>query len=611
MKKIGLAIAAMAIFTVLFVAFTIYYRKQQLLKLERYQQKLAQHIAHTLDDRRLVEQLFLLYLPLADGGSETAGPDFEKIVQQMAPGAVFIYGKNIPVFEHTGEQDLKLLQSRIDRVNEAYEKLGLPAPVFAIDQEGGPVRRIKTGVTDFPSAMAFGEAIAETGQQDLPLLAGFYTCYELSRLGVHWPLAPVADVLTNPENPIIGTRSFGSNPEQVKEYASSFLTGMHSAGCLDAVKHFPGHGDTGTDSHTSLPEVKRSLDEIEQRELVPFRELLTGEGRVRALMSAHIMFPQIDKAPSTFSPYWIEKTVRKKWGYDGLILTDDLKMRGAQIYAKQNGIQNIYLEALNSGIDILLFVGSPEENLAAVESLYRAFQNGEITRDRLERSAERLLKAKISIGLMDNYLEKEAASYSPALQEAAQYVLRSNLDTKEQIQVLESQLAKPESVNEFVSRAAIKTRRAPERYLSGLNESKGDNGQTAGRGPELAHLALPVYTDAGPKDEIYHQLQERGVQILPLENVITATCRPACPVLHLGRGKKLKAVLPARDLAKGPWFIFSVESGLPSHEYMPYLGADDIFVTSFSRTETSAKELGKIFLESATLGLPPKARIDQ
>lgn len=250
------------------------------------------------------------------------------------------------------------------------------------DLERGAGQHFK-GATDLPSNMA----IAASGKLNLAYKAGKVTAQEAKDIGVNVIFAPDADVNSNPNNPIINIRSYGEDPVKVADMAQAFIKGCHSEGVLATVKHFPGHGDTSTDSHVQLPVVKKSLKALEKIELYPFQELIKEE--LHAIMSSHIAIPTLEPKmiPATFSYKIMTELLRNKMGFEGLIFTDALNMDGAKI-----DIENTYdVQALLAGCDILLMPPDPEE---ALNRILTAIKNNILSEARVIESYERILKFK-------------------------------------------------------------------------------------------------------------------------------------------------------------------------------------------------------------------------
>ena len=250
---------------------------------------------------------------------------------------------------------------------------------------------------------------------------------ESKRIGVHFNFAPVLDINTNPKNPIIGYRSFGENKVGVTEHAISIMNGAQSQGIFSTGKHFPGHGDTATDSHTSLPIVNASLDHLEKVELYPYKRMF-DEGLV-SVMVAHLNVPSIEPRegyPTSISYNVVTNLLKNELGFEGLIFTDALNMKGASNFRKPGEID---LEAFLAGNDILLF---PENVPLAGENICMAFQDGLISDNRLSESVKKILHYKFKAGL-NSYKPIEGINLfndlNPKSNEALQYQLYENAVT--------------------------------------------------------------------------------------------------------------------------------------------------------------------------------------
>ena len=254
------------------------------------------------------------------------------------------------------------------------------------DFEWGVQMRI-AGATKFPRAMAFGA----TGDPQLGYEAGKVVAAEMRALGVHIDFAPDADVNNNPRNPVINIRSFGEDPRRVGEMVSAWVRGLQEGGVVATLKHFPGHGDTGVDSHLDLPIVPHPRERLEQIELAPFRAGIAAGAA--AVMVAHIELPAIDpeKQPATFSPKVIGTLLRPS--FDGLIVSDAMKMAAITMMATPG---EAAVRAVKAGIDVVL--DSPD-NGAAAAAIVAAVKAGDIPPERIAQSARRILEAKARLGL--------------------------------------------------------------------------------------------------------------------------------------------------------------------------------------------------------------------
>jgi beta-N-acetylhexosaminidase len=276
------------------------------------------------------------------------------------------------------------------KLNGLQRRSRLPLLV-ASDFEGGTSLRL-TGGTLMPPNMGVGA----TGSDSIAYEVGRITALEGRAVGVHLAFAPVADVNNNPANPIINTRSFGEDPRQVARLVAAEVRGLQDNGMLATAKHFPGHGDTGTDSHLALPVITSDWTRLDSVELVPFRAAIAAG--VQVVMSAHIALPGIDPGqlrPGTVAPDILTGLLRDSLGFKGLVVTDALNMSGiADAYGADAGVR-----AFVAGADLLL---QPADPAAAINAMAAAVERGEITPERLDRSVRRVLAVKRSLGLFDH-----------------------------------------------------------------------------------------------------------------------------------------------------------------------------------------------------------------
>jgi beta-N-acetylhexosaminidase len=265
--------------------------------------------------------------------------------------------------------------------------------LFAADFERGVSMRLM-GTTMFPHAMAFGGDGKAGDAENF----GRITAEEARAIGIHWNFFPDADVNSNPANPIINTRSFGEDPKQVGDLVAAYIKGAHEGGMLTTVKHFPGHGDTATDSHLGVASVNVDRAHLESIELPPFRQAIAAG--VDSVMVAHVTVPVLDSDPNhvaTISPAIVSDLLEKQLGFKGIIVTDALDMAGLT-HLFSNDIGRAAVEAFKAGNDLLLI---PADFPASYNSMLKAVQSGEITRERLDRSVLKILKTKASLGLQD------------------------------------------------------------------------------------------------------------------------------------------------------------------------------------------------------------------
>ena len=280
-----------------------------------------------------------------------------------------------------------------EKLNTLQRASRLPL-LIATDFESGPGARIR-GATAFPGNMALGATDRELDAYEV----GRIIAVEGRAVGIHFDFAPVVDVNNNPQNPIINVRSFGENPQRVAALASAFIRGLREHGMLSAAKHFPGHGDTGTDSHVALPVITASRERLDSVELVPFRAAVR-EG-TDAVMTAHLAVAGLSAAlslPATLSPFILDTLLRQNLGFHGLVVTDALNM-GAIV--NRYGASQAAVLAFKAGADILLMPSDPK---AAIDAVVDAVARGDVSEARLDSSVARVLAAKERVGLFQTRL---------------------------------------------------------------------------------------------------------------------------------------------------------------------------------------------------------------
>ena len=267
--------------------------------------------------------------------------------------------------------------------------------IFGADFERGLGSRLND-VTTFPHPMAFGA----TGNVQFAREAGRITAQESRAIGVQWNWFPIADVNSNPANPIINTRSFGEDPKQVGEMVAAYIEGAHEFGMLTTAKHFPGHGDTDTDSHLSVPTVNRDKAYFENVALPPFRAAI--KVGVDAVMVAHILAPALDPASdrvASISPAIVTGLLKRQMGFTGLVVTDAMDMNGLTKLFPEGGSEaaaRAAVAAVNAGNDMLLI---PSDLDGSYKGLLQAVRSGDIPESRIDESVLKILRAKASVGL--------------------------------------------------------------------------------------------------------------------------------------------------------------------------------------------------------------------
>ncbi|MGC0373783.1 glycoside hydrolase family 3 protein [Streptomyces sp. SAI-229] len=369
----------------------------------------APAVAHRRDDRlkRIISRMSVeakvgqLFVPYFYGTSATSPSRFDQdrnlrelgvrtvaelIAKYHIGGVIYFHGWTNNI------QDPRQIADLSNGVQRA--SLALPTPVpslISIDQEHGVNVRIGSGATQLPGAMALGAGRSPSDART----AGHISGTELAALGIHQNFAPVADVNVNPANPIISIRSFGADARAVGRMVAAQVTGYQRAGVAACAKHFPGHGDTGEDSHTGLPVITHTREEWERVDAPPFRAAIAAG--VDSIMTAHLQVPALDPSnePATLSPTILQGVLRGELGFDGVIVTDALNMQGVRT---KYGDDRVPVLALKAGADQLLF---PPDIDVAYHGVLAAVRSGEITEDRLDESVLRILRLKDKTGLLD------------------------------------------------------------------------------------------------------------------------------------------------------------------------------------------------------------------
>jgi beta-N-acetylhexosaminidase len=298
-------------------------------------------------------------------------PDLEKLVGRGVGGVIF-FARNVGQPAEVAE-----LTSSIKRL--------AGRPLFlALDQEGGQVARLRQGFTEIPPMRAVGASGSSALAREVGELIG----REVRAVGFDMNYAPVLDIDTNPDNPIIAARSFGRTPELVSELGVALAQGLENVGVAACGKHFPGHGDTSQDSHLELPRLPHSLERLEQIELKPFAAAV--KAGIPSLMTAHVIFEPLDRVyPATMSRPVLHGILRDTMGYDGLIVTDDIEMRAI---ADHYGVEDTVVIGLNAGVDHFLCCHTAEVAHRAIEAIIHAVESGTVSRHTLETANRRIAR---------------------------------------------------------------------------------------------------------------------------------------------------------------------------------------------------------------------------
>ncbi|MGO1678357.1 MAG: glycoside hydrolase family 3 protein, partial [Ruoffia tabacinasalis] len=329
--------------------------------------------------------------------------DIRQIFADYQFGGVILFAENVVETEQTARLVYQMQASQVESDH-------LPL-LIGIDQEGGIVNRLGSG-TQLPGNMALGA----TNDPEYSKLAGDIIGSELEALGINVNFAPSVDINNNPKNPVIGLRSFSSDPEIVSEHGLSYIEGIKEHNVAVAAKHFPGHGDTDVDSHFGLPVVDKSFDELMNNELLPFKAVMDADTDM--IMTAHIQFPQLESEmkvseedgsdillPATLSPAILTDLVRDEMAYEGIVITDALNM---EAIANNFGEVETSILSKKAGADILLMpvIIRSNDDLAlldeVIQGLVDAVESEEIPMDNIDNSVRRILTLKDELGLLED-----------------------------------------------------------------------------------------------------------------------------------------------------------------------------------------------------------------
>lgn len=345
-----------------------------------------------------VEQKAAQLLVAGIEGTEP-GEDAVQAIQGYQVGGVILFGRNV----ESAEQ-LAALTNGLKELNGDYVPLFL-----CVDQEGGRVDRMPPEVSRTPSAWSVGQTLDTEG---VGAAYGALLAEECAAFGFNMDFAPSLDIWSNPDNTVIGDRAFGTDAATVTGAANETALGILSGGVIPVAKHFPGHGDTAVDSHYGLPVVDKSLEELEELELRPFRQAIDttcvygtygGDTSIPAIMVAHILLSQIDPDnPASLSPEVVTGLLREEMGYEGVVCTDDLTM-GA--ISNTYGMGEAAVLAVEAGCDLLLVCHGADNLAEAHAALVEAVDSGCIPEERLDESVYRVLSLKTVYGLSNAPVE--------------------------------------------------------------------------------------------------------------------------------------------------------------------------------------------------------------
>ena len=308
-------------------------------------------------------------------GHDVSG-DLRRLVAEFDLGGVIYFARNVAEPGQVAELSRQVADLRRDW------------PLWiSVDQEGGRVARLKSPFTEWPPAITLGRS----GDERLAERFGAALAAELFAVGINLDYAPVLDVHTNPANPVIGDRALSERAEDVARLGAAVLRGLQGAGVAGCGKHFPGHGDTSSDSHEELPVVEHDRRRLDAVELVPFVRAVAE--RVATMMTAHVLVPALDEhRPASLSKSVVTDLLKDTLGFDGVVFCDDLGMKAV---STSQTLAELTVEALAAGNDAVLLCNSTtEEQVAAIEGIIRASESGELKEKRIEDALARQRKVK-------------------------------------------------------------------------------------------------------------------------------------------------------------------------------------------------------------------------
>jgi len=348
------------------------------------------YLLYSLAMSGLQQKIGQLFLVGCRGESVT--PEEQLVFEQCGFGGFILFKENC--------REPKQI---LDLCRGLWESAEAIPPFLAIDQEGGRVHRLPEPFTHFPSAARIGA----NRDNDLAYRAGKATAAELALVGFNLNFAPVLDVNSNPQNPVIGDRSFGRTPGQVIETASAWAQGLRDGGIIPCAKHFPGHGDTDKDSHFALPVVGKTLAQLEAVELPPF--VHACRNGIEALMTAHVRYSVLDaELPATLSERIVTGMLRHQLGFDGVVFSDDMEMKAI---SDNYGLEESVALGARAGLDVFLFCHDLSKAVEAWEFLCAEAESEAALRAQVENSYRRITKLKrrylkAIAGIAENGLEE-------------------------------------------------------------------------------------------------------------------------------------------------------------------------------------------------------------
>ena len=351
-------------------------------------------------DEKIAQMLIVYYI------GDEYDENLSNIIKEVKPGGFILMSDNITTYDRT-----------LNFVKGMQNDSDIPM-IISTDEEGGSVQRIKEirdiSVTDIPYMYYLGQ----TKDKNLAYKVGEIIANELRTIGVNLTYAPVMDIYSNPNNTVIGKRSFGSDPNTVYDMATSLKNGIEDNLVNTCIKHFPGHGDTETDSHFEIPIINKTLDELENSDLLPFIKSINDTNMI---MVGHIALPKITNSsiPASLSKEIVTDLLKNKYNYKGLVITDALNMRSL---TNNYSDKEIYTMAINAGVDLLLM---PNGSKNAIKYIKEAIDDEEIDINTINESVRKILTYKYS-NIKENYLDKSYLNKSEYSNVLNQIIINEN-----------------------------------------------------------------------------------------------------------------------------------------------------------------------------------------
>lgn len=342
---------------------------------------------HELSLEEKIGQMMIIGL-----NTETAVKKLQEIIDKYKVGGILLYKRNY----HENYEEMINLVNKIKILNQKNK-----IPIFiAIDQEGGRVNRTPKEFKNLPAA---NKLVKKSGEEDFVKRAGEITGEVLHELGINMDFAPVLDIKRFSDNHAIGDRAYSENIEEVSKYAIEYMQALQKHGVISIAKHFPGHGATKTDSHFRLPEIEEEMETLEKEDMQPFKKAI--EHKVDGILMGHLKISKVTgNLPASMSKRFITKYVRKKYRYNGLVITDDVRMKGVRIrYGKDNAIKKAFL-ACN---DMIIF--KYDNDINVIDKIIKLAKEDKLKMKRINKSVMRILKVKEQYELKDELIEKDKA----------------------------------------------------------------------------------------------------------------------------------------------------------------------------------------------------------